>query len=74
MFDKDVNIVENLLSNHDGFRRLHEQHRALKRQVHDATYGSADFDDLILGAIKKKKLRAKDQMEAMIAQYRRLHS
>lgn len=74
MFENDANIVENLLSSHDGFRRLHEQHQAWKRQVHDATDGSADLDDLTLGVIKKKKLHAKDQMEAMIAEYRRLHS
>ena len=73
MSEGDAQIVESLLISDDGFRRLHEQHQALKRQVHDAAEGDVSVDDLTLGEIKKRKLMAKDQMAAMIEEYRRTH-
>ena len=73
MFENDARIVEDLLSSNDGFRRLHDKHQSLKQRVHDAIEDDA-LDDQKLGALKKEKLLAKDQMAAMIEDYRRTHS
>ena len=74
MFEYDRDIVNALLEEDNEFRRLHEQHHALKEKVHDAEIGVLPVDDFTLGTMKKRKLLAKDKMAAMIESYKRAHA
>ena len=67
-------IVENLLESSDQFKMLHDKHHLLDARVRDAEFGTRPINHDSLGELKKEKLMAKDRMEAIIADYRRLHS
>ena len=74
MSDNEDRIVDELLDSNLEFRRLFEQHRTLDEQIHDAETGVAPLDNVAIGTLKKRKLLAKDQMAAFIADYRREHA
>ena len=67
-------IVENLLASDEQFRSLHRAHHDLDERVKDAEFGTRPINHDSLGSLKNQKLRAKDAMAAMIADYKRLHS
>lgn len=71
MFEFDQNIVDSLLSENNDFKRLYEKHGELKRRVKEANIGTAPIDHFDLENMKKEKLMLKDQMAAMIEDYRR---
>ena len=74
MFEYDEEIVQSLLSGNSDFRRLYEKHGELKERVREAHIGTSPLDDVTLENMKKEKLRLKDQMAAMIEDYRRTHA
>ncbi|MEE8054519.1 MAG: YdcH family protein [Gammaproteobacteria bacterium] len=74
MFEFDEKIVESLLSQNTDFRRLYEKHGDLKERVREAHIGTSPLDDVTLENMKKEKLRLKDQMAAMIEDYRGTHT
>ena len=74
MFEFDQDIVENLLTDNQDFRRLYEKHGELKQRVRDANLGADPVDELALETMKKEKLLLKDRMAAIIEDYRRAHS
>ena len=73
MFEYDQEIVQRLLNDSEKFKQLYRQHHDLKEKVRNAELGIDPLDDYTLGAMKKQKLLAKDQMAALIADYRRHH-
>ncbi len=70
-FEHEQEIVSKLLVDNAQFRSLYNRHSLLKQQVKDAEAGEAGVDHFQLGAMKKEKLLAKDQMAAIIAQHQR---
>ena len=73
MFEFESDIVENLLNQNEGFKRLHDKHSDLKRQVYDANVGVISVDNFSLENLKKQKLLLKDKMAAIIASYCQAH-
>ena len=74
MFEDEQSIVDVLLADDSTFRALHDRHSRLKKEVHDVEVGAVACDDAQLAVIKRKKLLAKDQMAALIAEYRTAHT
>ena len=74
MFEFDSDIVENLLSQNEAFKQLHDKHSELKQQVYDANIGANQVDDFSLENLKKEKLLLKDKMAAIIESYRQTHA
>ncbi len=73
MFEFDQDAVEILLTDNEAFRRLYDKHASLKSQVRDANLGATPMDDMTLENLKKEKLMIKDQMAAIIREYRQVH-
>jgi uncharacterized protein YdcH (DUF465 family) len=71
MFEADDEIVQELLSGDEEFKRLYQKHQGLKEQVNQANEGALPLDDVSLENLKKQKLLLKDRMAAMIAGRRR---
>jgi uncharacterized protein YdcH (DUF465 family) len=71
MFESDEEIVQELLSSDEEFKRLYQKHHGLKEQVHQANEGTLPLDDVSLENLKKQKLLLKDRMAAVIASRRR---
>lgn len=74
MFEHEQEIVEALLHENEEFARMYKKHNHLKNQVHEANIGTFAVDDFTLEDMKKQKLRLKDQMAAIIQDYRRAHA
>ena len=70
MFEYEQEIVKTLLNENENFKRLHARHGELKEQVNSANSGALVVDAYALDAMKKEKLLLKDQMAAMISEYR----
>ena len=65
-------LKAHLMTNNENFRRLAEQHSDYARKLDalEAQPHLTDQEQLEETRLKKLKLRLKDQMEAIIAQYR----
>ena len=74
MFEHDHDIVESLLEENNDFKRLYEKHGQIKEKVNEANIGVAPMDDYFLENLKKEKLMLKDQMAAIIEEYRHSHA
>jgi len=74
MFEFEQPIVNSLLAEDDGFRRLYEKHNELKEQIQEAHLGTLPLDDFSVEKLKKQKLLLKDQMAGIIKDYRREHA
>ena len=61
-----------LLASNEQFRSLAEQHAHLKRQIEaiESKPHVTSADELEQQCLKKQKLRLKDQMNAILAQYK----
>ena len=61
-----------LLASNEQFRSLAEQHAHLKRQIKaiESKPHVTSADELEEQCLKKQKLRLKDQMNAILAQYK----
>ena len=73
MMDQSAeDIKEHLMRTSEDFRHLSDQHRSLKKQV--AQLEGKPFlteqEEVEEQRLKKLKLHLKDQMEAMISEYR----
>ena len=73
MFEFDQDIVDSLLNESDGFKRLYNKHGELKQRVKEAHLATDAIEGYSLEALKKEKLFLKDKMAAMINQYRETH-
>ncbi len=62
------------MGKNEQFRALYKRHHELKERVTDAELGTRPMNHDSLGALKKEKLQTKDEMAAIIADYRRLDS
>lgn len=71
MFEYDQDIVKSLLTQNGEFKSLYQNHDELKIKVRDAELRVHPVDDVTLGEMKKAKLLAKDQLAAIIEQYRK---
>ncbi len=69
MFEHDQEVVQELLSDNDEFRRLFAKHQDLHKQVCEVEVGAASMDDLSLVRLKKEKLLAKDRMARILSTY-----
>ena len=69
---QDEELKAHLLQTNEQFRALCEQHAQLKKQIEEieAKAHVTETDELEEQRIKKLKLRLKDQMNEMLAQYR----
>ncbi|MFT5426677.1 MAG: hypothetical protein ACI9ZT_001621 [Gammaproteobacteria bacterium] len=74
MFEYDEEIVEVLLKESVGFKRLYDKHLNLKREVDSGNAGNFPIEDMELEEMKKEKLFLKDQMAQIIEDYRRGHA
>ena len=70
MFEYEQEIVDALLNENENFKRLHSRHGELKEKVNEVNSGVTLLDGYALDNLKKEKLHVKDQMAAMINQYR----
>ena len=73
MFEHERAVVDALLSEDTGFRRLYDKHHELKERVQQANEGALTLDEYNLENLKKQKLVLKDQMSKLILQYRATH-
>ncbi len=74
MFEHDQQVVNSLLNENKNFRRLYDKHSLLKRAVQEANQGHSNAEGLSLEELKKRKLDLKDQMSAMIEDYKHNHN
>ncbi len=70
MFEHEQHIVDTLLSEDSNFKRLYHKHAELNEKVDAANSKSTTVDDYHLEDMKKRKLLLKDQMAAIISQYK----
>ena len=74
MFEYEQDIVNTLLSEDDSFKRLFNKHGELNNKVDEANSGVHPLDDFALESMKKEKLMLRDQMAAIIANYKQTHT
>ena len=74
MFEYDQEIVDSLLNENEGFKRLYNKHGELKQRVKEANLTTEAIEGYSLESLKKEKLFLKDKMAAMINQYRETHA
>jgi uncharacterized protein YdcH (DUF465 family) len=69
---QDEDLKAHLLTNHEQFRSLAEQHAQLKKKIEEIESKPhvTGEDELEEQRLKKLKLRIKDQMNELMAQYR----
>ncbi|RMG04776.1 MAG: DUF465 domain-containing protein [Nitrospirae bacterium] len=70
---KEQEIAEILTNENPSFKQLREEHQELEKRLTDLEskpYLSAE-DEIEIKAIKKQKLAKKDQMAAMIREYKK---
>ncbi|MBV8811225.1 MAG: YdcH family protein [Acidobacteriaceae bacterium] len=69
---QEEELKAHLLATNEQFRTLSEQHAQLKRQIGliESKLHVTPEDELEEQRIKKQKLRVKDQMNQIVAQYR----
>ena len=70
MFEHDQEAVNALLNENRNFRRLYDKHGQLKRAVEEGHEGYANGEGVSLEELKRRKLDLKDQMAAIIADYK----
>lgn len=74
MFEFDQEAVDALLVDSAKFRRLYDKYGALKSKVIDGNAKEVTLDAFDLETLKKEKLLLKDQMAAMIRDYKQVHA
>ena len=69
---QDADLKAHLLATHEQFRTLAEQHAQLKKQIEaiESKPHVTGPDEIEEQRLKKFKLRVKDQMNEIMAQYR----
>ncbi len=66
MSESEDKLVESLLKDNVGFKRLYDKHSKLKQEVAGANAGELAIDAVKIEQMKKEKLRLKDQMAKII--------
>jgi uncharacterized protein YdcH (DUF465 family) len=74
MFESDESVIQTLIMDSQDFKVLYKRHNALKSKVSKADFGTLALGDATLRSMKREKLLVKDQMAAMIDDYRRKHA
>lgn len=72
MAENDQELIQRLSEESPRFRKLHEEHVLFEKKLQeyeDMTYISAD-EELERKKIKKLKLAGKEEMEAMLEEFR----
>ena len=72
MAENDLELIQRLSEENPRFRKLHEEHILFEKKLQeyeDLTYIS-DEEELERKKIKKLKLAGKEEMEAMLNEYR----
>ena len=74
MATTDLEIIDQLLLENVTFKNLHRQHAELDQQLNKSAKKIDLKDSLDISIAKRKKLHLKDQMVAIIEEYRRVHN
>lgn len=74
MFENDQEIVNALINNNKGFKRLYDKHSVLKHTVKQANEGNINMDQFSLEELKKAKLYLKDKMSFIIQSHKHEHA
>ena len=74
MFESDESVIQALIMDSQDFKVLYKRHNELKSRVSKADFGTLALGDTTLRSMKREKLLIKDQMAAMIDDYRRKHA
>jgi uncharacterized protein YdcH (DUF465 family) len=72
MAEKDMELIQRLSEENPRFRKLHEEHLLFEKQLEDLeerTYLTPE-EDLERKKIKKLKLAGKEEMEAILREFR----
>lgn len=67
-------IISKLKLDNAHFAKIFERHNELDQKIADADAGRDHISDAELDALKKEKLRLKDEAYAMILAYKKEHS
>lgn len=70
MLDVDQETLDKLLAENEDFKAMYQRHAALNKKVDKAGRGELPLSDNTLSEMKKEKLALKDQMTAIIHQYK----
>jgi uncharacterized protein YdcH (DUF465 family) len=73
MADSLQELKDHLMATNDEFRRLATEHSSYKEKLHELASKPylTDQEQFEEVQLKKRKLRLKDQMEAILQQYRK---
>ena len=71
MFHENRNVVTKLKVENGHFAKLFEKHNELDDKVTAAENGSDHISDIDCEILKKEKLKLKDEMYAMILEYKK---
>ena len=70
MFASDQSIIQELRAQSGDFKLLYKRHIELNNTVNKAGSGALALGDATLNLMKREKLQIKDQIAAMVADYR----
>ena len=70
MFDEYRDLITELKGKYARFDSLFEKHDELDHKIADAQAGRVHMSDLEIDAMKKEKLRIKDELGSLLAQYK----
>lgn len=73
MLEEYKEIVSKLKNSNARFARLFAKHSELDLKIIDAVKGRERMDSIVLEALKKQKLRIKDEIYAMCMAYKKVH-
>jgi uncharacterized protein YdcH (DUF465 family) len=66
MFEHHQDLLQELISKNEDFRRNYNRHQELDKRVTAAELGTAPMGDLALNKLKKEKLWIKDKLAVLI--------
>ena len=70
MFHEYRDLITELKGKNARFDSLFEKHAELDHKIADAQAGRVHMSDLEIDAMKKEKLRIKDELGSLLAQYK----
>ena len=66
MFEHHQDLLQELISKNEDFRRNYNRHQELDKRVTAAELGTAPMGDLALNKLKKEKLWIKDKLATLM--------
>lgn len=67
-------IITKIKQENAHFAKIFERHNELDQKIADVEEGREHLDDMKLDALKKEKLKLKDEAYAMIVEYKKEHN